>query len=164
MRVLFTATPGWGHIHPMVPLARALRDRGDDVLWVTGADACERLEREGFAAAPAGLREREGMEELYKRFPEIHTIPPNERPDYMFPRLFGQVRAAAMLRDLAPVAEKWSPDLFVCDASEFAGHLQARVLDVPSVTHAFGALLPEHRVAKAATELAPLCAERGLDP
>jgi UDP:flavonoid glycosyltransferase YjiC (YdhE family) len=71
MRVLFTSSPGWGHIHPMVGLARAFLDRGDSVLWITGADACARLEREGFDASPAGLGEREGMAELNRRFPEI---------------------------------------------------------------------------------------------
>jgi UDP:flavonoid glycosyltransferase YjiC (YdhE family) len=148
----------------MVPLARALRDRGDEVLWATGADACRRLDGEGFRTAAAGLGEREAMTELYRRFPEIHSMPPNERPDFMFPRLFGQVRAAAMLRDLAPVAEKWSPELFVCDAADFAGHVQAGVLGVPSVTHSFGALLPERRVAAAAAEIAPTRIEQGLEP
>src|SRR5262245_30087896 len=119
MRVLFTATPGWGHIHPMVPLARALLERGHEVLWATGADACERLGREGFRTAAAGLGEREAMAELYQRFPEIQSLTPSERPEYMFPRLFGTVRAATMLRDLAPAAEQWSPQLFVCDAGEF---------------------------------------------
>jgi hypothetical protein len=32
-RVLFTAPAGLGHIHPMVPLARAMVARGHDVLW-----------------------------------------------------------------------------------------------------------------------------------
>jgi len=164
MRVLITATPGWGHIHPMVPLARALVERGHDVLWATGADASERLSREGFRTAASGLGERQGMAELYRRFPEIHTMPPPERPNFMFPRLFGTVRAVAMLRDLEPIAGSWSPQLVVCDAAEFAGHLQAAALGVPSVTHSFGALLPEHRVAAAAAELGPMWIERGLEP
>jgi UDP:flavonoid glycosyltransferase YjiC (YdhE family) len=164
MRVLFTATPGWGHIHPMVPLGRALLDRGHDLLWVTGADACERLAREGFRAAAAGLGERQGMAELYRRFPQIPSLAPSERPDFMFPRLFGTVRASAMQRDLEPLARSWAPDLFVCDAAELAGHLQAAALGVPSVTHSFGALLPEARVAAAAAEVTPLWIERGLEP
>lgn len=164
MRVLFTATPGWGHIHPMVPLARALLERGHDVRWATGADACERLGREGFRSVAAGLGEREAMAELHRRFPEIGSLAPSERPDYMFPRLFGTVRAATMLRELAAAVEQWSPQLFVCDAAEFAGHLQAAVLGVPSVTHSFGALLPETRVANLARLIEPLWTERGLEP
>jgi UDP:flavonoid glycosyltransferase YjiC (YdhE family) len=163
MRVLFTTTPGWGHIHPMVPLARALRERGHEVLWATGADACERLGQEGFRTVAAGLGEREAMAEVYRRFPEIASLTPSERPDYMFPRLFGTVRAATMLRELAPAAEQWSPQFVVCDAAEFAGHLQAAVLGVPSVTHSFGALLPQTRIANLARLIEPLWTERGLE-
>lgn len=148
----------------MVPLARALLARGHEVVWATGADACERLSREGFRAVAAGLGERETMAELYRLFPEIASLTPSERPEYMFPRLFGTVRARAMLRDLAPAAEEFSPQLFVCDAAEFAGHVQARVLGVPSVTHSFGALLPETRLAALARVIEPLWSERGLEP
>src|SRR5205814_5041275 len=93
MRVLFTSTPGWGHIHPMVPLARAFLDRDDAVWWVTAADACARLQREGFQTTAAGLSERDGMSELFRQFPEIEALAPQPRPEFMFPRLFGTVRA-----------------------------------------------------------------------
>lgn len=75
MRVLFTSTPGWGHVHPMVPLARALLERDDEVLWATAADVCARLEREGFRTSAAGLSERDGMSELSRRFPEVQALP-----------------------------------------------------------------------------------------
>ncbi|HET9442242.1 MAG TPA: hypothetical protein VFO65_02895, partial [Acidimicrobiales bacterium] len=93
MRVLFTATPGWGHVHPMVPLARALLDRGDDVSWAVGADVVPRLAGAGFRAVPAGLGGAEGMREYHRRFPEMAGLPRPAWPDFMFPRLFGAVRA-----------------------------------------------------------------------
>jgi UDP:flavonoid glycosyltransferase YjiC (YdhE family) len=148
----------------MVPLARAFLDRGDEVLWATGADVCGRLEQEGFRASAAGLSERDGMSELFARFPEIHALAPAERPEFMFPRLFGAVRAAPMLADLLPIAQAWSPALVVCDAAELAGHVAAGALGVPSVTHSFGALLPATRLAAASTEIAPLWAARGQAP
>ena len=164
MRILFTSSPGWGHVHPMVPLATALLDRGDELLWATGSDSCVRLEREGFTTSPAGLGEREGMSGFYERFPEVHELPPQDRSDFMFPRLFGTIRAASMLADLAPVAEEWSPDLVVSDAAEFAGPLVAAGLGIGGVSHAFGALLPEPRVAAAGKEVEPLWTGRGLEP
>jgi UDP:flavonoid glycosyltransferase YjiC (YdhE family) len=164
MRVLFTSTPGWGHIHPMVGLARAFVDRGDSVLWVTGADASARLVREGFEAAAAGLSERDGMSELNRQFPEIQELPPSERPPFMFPRLFGTVRAAAMLTDLLPIAEEWAPTVVVCDTAEFAGPIAAAVCGVANITHSFGALLPEPRVAAASEVIAPLWTAHGLEP
>jgi UDP:flavonoid glycosyltransferase YjiC (YdhE family) len=152
VRVLFTSSPGWGHIHPMVGLARAFLDRGDRVLWVTGADACARLEREGIETSPAGLSERDGMSELSRQFPEIQSMPPADRPDYMFPRLFGTVRAASMLVDLMPAAKAFAPTLVVCDAAEFAGPIVAAAHGVPNVTHSFGALLFENASPRQATK------------
>ena len=162
MRVLFTTTPGWGHVHPMVPLARAFLEQGDEVLWVTAGSACARLERAGFRVVSAGLDESEGMSRLFRQFPEIAALPPPERPDFMFPRLFGTIRAAPMLAGLLPVVREWSPSLVVRDAAEFAGPIAAAALDVPSVTHSFGALLPPNRVTAAGKEVAPLWHAEGL--
>ena len=57
MRVLVTSTPGYGHVLPMVPLARALLAAGHEVLWATAADACPRVAAAGFEVAAAGLTE-----------------------------------------------------------------------------------------------------------
>lgn len=163
MRVLFTSTSGWGHIHPMVPLARAFLDRGDEVLWATGAEVCNRLEREGIATAVAGLDDGIAMAMFHERFPEVKELPPPERPDYMFPRLFGEVRAEAMLTDLVPAARAYAPDLLVCDAAEFAGPIAAVVVGAPNITLSFGATLPASRVAAAGVAVEPLWKAHGLD-
>lgn len=55
MRVLFSSTWGYGHVFPMVPLARAFRDAGHDVLWATNEPACGQVAAAGLAVAPAGL-------------------------------------------------------------------------------------------------------------
>lgn len=164
MRVLFTSTAGWGHVHPMVPLATAFVDQGDEVLWATSAEGCGRLQREGFATAPCGLGGAEAMAEFDRRFPEYRALPPAERPPFMFPKLFGAVRAEPMLDELTPIAAKWSPTILVTDAAEFAGHIVAAQLEVPSVTHSFGSLLPSGRVAAAGEEVATLWRSRGLRP
>jgi len=164
VRVLFTTTPGRGHLHAMVPLARAFVDRGDDVLWTTGASSCAWLERDGFAATPAGLDEVDGKREFDRRFPEFGALAPPQRPDFMFSRLFGSVRAEPMLRDLEPVARAFAPDLIVRDATEFAGAIVGAALGVRTVTHSFGALLPAARVASVDPELEHLWASHGLEP
>jgi UDP:flavonoid glycosyltransferase YjiC (YdhE family) len=164
LRVLFTATPGWGHINPMMPLARAFVSTGDDVLWATGPDAAARLEAAGFRAAPVGLTQAEAMGEFDRRFPELHTLPRPEWPDFMFPRLFGESRVAPMLDGLLPAARAWSPDLVVSDAAEFAGPIVAAAEGVANVTHSFGALVPAHRVAAAGDAVAGLRASVGPAP
>ena len=164
MRVLFTTTPGLGHLHPMTPLARAFLERGDEVLWATAGPACARLEREGFRAVAAGLDEAEGMSELARRFPELQSLAPADRPTFMFPRLFGDVRAGPMLAALLDVTRDYQPSLLLCDAADLAGPIAAAALGVPNVTHSFGAILPAERVAAGGSQVAPLWEQQGLEP
>lgn len=164
MRILVTTTPGHGHVHPMVPLARALADRGHEVTWAAAEDACARLRADGFAAEPAGLPDREGMARFAERFPEIVALPAPERPDRMFPAYFGAVRAGTMLEDLIPLARRVRPDLVISEQGELAGPIVAAAAGVPGVTHAFGRLLPPGRVAGAAEVVADLWRRCGLEP
>lgn len=164
MRVLVTSTAGQGHIHPMVPLARAMAVRGHDVLWATPADGVEHVQRAGITAVAAGPAALAGPAQLRARFPEVMALAPEDVPDVGFGKLFGAIAAPAILADLAPVALNWRPDLVVADAAEFAGHIMAAELGVPSVTKGFGALLPQRRVEAAASEVAPLWRARGLEP
>ena len=101
---------------------------------------------------------------LFARFPEVHEIPGRQIPDFMFPRLFGTIRAASMLADLTPIAAQWAPDLVVNDAAEFAGPVVAAQRGVASVGRSFGGLLPEPRVASAGDAVAELWTGAGLEP
>jgi UDP:flavonoid glycosyltransferase YjiC (YdhE family) len=164
MRVLITSPAGLGHIHPMVPLARALRDRRHEVLWAVPADGVGHVERAGLravASAPAGLTR---VADIRARYPEFDALAPEEVPNFMFGKIFGANLAPPTLAALLPVALDWSPDLIVADAAEFAGHIVAAELGIPSITKGFGPLLPQRRVAAAGDEVAPLWRSRGLDP
>ena len=164
MRVLFTTPAGLGHIHPTVPLAQAMAARGHDVLWATPPDGLDHIQRIGIRAVaigPAGLLR---PDDVRRRYPELSSLPPADVPDVMFGKLFGAIAAPVLLVDLVPLALAWRPDLVVADAADFAGHIVAAEIGVPSVTKAFGALLPERRVAAAGEEVAPLWRSRGLEP
>jgi UDP:flavonoid glycosyltransferase YjiC (YdhE family) len=163
VRVLVTTPAGLGHIHPMVPLARALASRGHEVRWALPEDAAPAVVQHCLDVAPIACRAITPQEVL-GRYPAIAALSPSERPKVLFGKLFGAMATPRMLPGLEQVARAWSPDLVLCDAGEFAGHIVAAELGVPSVTKGFGALLPEPRVAAAGEELAPLWAERGLDP
>jgi UDP:flavonoid glycosyltransferase YjiC (YdhE family) len=147
----------------MIPLARALLEQGDSVGWATAAEFCPRLVNEGFEAMPAGLGGEAGLAEFLRRFPEVRGMPARERPPFMFPRMFGALRARPMLNDLLPIARQWKPSLIVHEAAEFAGPVAAARLGVPSVSHSFGALLPPERVMSALVHVAPLWEAHGLD-
>ena len=164
MRVLFTSPAGLGHIHPMVPLARAVAGRGHDVLWAVPPRGVEHVERTGIRAVPAGPAEAFYPGDVIRRYPELNELSPTEAPEVMFGKLFGAMQAPLILGDLVPVAQHWQPELVVADAAEFAGHIVAAELGVPSVTKGFGATLPGPRVAAAGDEVAPLWRSRGLEP
>jgi UDP:flavonoid glycosyltransferase YjiC (YdhE family) len=163
LRVLFSSSGLLGHIHPMVPLARALRGRGHDVSWVTGPDGCRAVQRAGFEVVAAGLSRPERFAELTRRHPELLELPAQE-PDFGFAEVFGEIGAPAMLADLLALVASWRPDLVVNDAAEFAAPIAAGMLEVPHVTHAFGALLPEERVREAGEAAAALWRAQGLEP
>ena len=164
MRILITSSPSIGHVHPVVPLALSLLRLSHEVLWATGPDACPIVEMAGIRAVEAGLSAREGRDEYFRRFPEARDLPPEQLPAHMFPRLFGTIAAAAMLRDLLRIVEEWRPDIIVHEAGELAAPIVAAVLGVPNVCQGFGALLPPDRMGGASDAVAPLWREVGLEP
>ena len=54
MKVLFSSTSGYGHIIPMLQLARAFGDSGHDVLWATADQALPLVIAAGVEGVPAG--------------------------------------------------------------------------------------------------------------
>ena len=164
MRVLFTTSAGLGHIHPTVPLARAMVERGHDVLWAVPPDGVDHVQRAGIAVAATGTAGLTHPAEVRRRYPELNSLSPAEAPEVMFAKLFGAIAAPDQLPDIVAIALGWRPDLVVADAAEFTGHIVAAEIGVPSVSKAFGAHLPERRMAAAGEEVAPLWRSRGLEP
>ena len=164
MRVLVTTPAGLGHIHPMVPLALALAGRGHEVRWALPEQAASVVAEHGLNVVAITGCGPITPQEVMRRFPELGGLGPRDRPDAMFGKLFGAMATPPMLEGLEPVADEWRPHLIVADAAEFAGHIVAASLGVPSVTKGFGALLPEVRVASAAQEVEALWASRGHEP
>jgi UDP:flavonoid glycosyltransferase YjiC (YdhE family) len=159
VRVLVTSTSGYGHVLPMVPLARALLAAGHDVLWATAADAGRRVAAAGIPVAAAGLTEEQLGDTRRAIAAATAGLPREQLAGYVFPRLFGEVRTPAMVRDLLPVAQDWRPDLVVHENGELAAPLVAEVVGVPHVTHAFGGGVPAAILADASARVAPLWAE-----
>lgn len=140
MRVLFTSTPGWGHIHPMVPLADAFRERGDEVAWAVAGEVAPRLESVRYRVFPAGLGARDAWDAVRTAHPEIEQIT-HESTRRGFPMMFGAARAEPMLDDLLPLSERWRPALVVHEQGELAAPIAAASYGIPSITHAFGQVI-----------------------
>jgi len=162
VRVLVTSTTGYGHVLPMVPLARALLAAGHEVLWATSADACPRVAAAGIEVAAAGRTEEQIADERRAILSGAAGLRPEQIPQYVFPRLFGATRAPGMVRDLLPVAQQWSPDLVVHENGELAAPLVAQIVGVPHATHAFGGAVPAQILTEAGQVIAPLWAEHGV--
>ncbi|CAM3557179.1 glycosyltransferase [Smaragdicoccus niigatensis] len=164
MKVLFTAVDAWGHVNPMVPLARAFVARGDEVMWGSGAASCERLARDGFAVAQCGLSEQEFAVGRGRILASLAELPPPERPKVGFGKIFGGLLPGPMLNDLLPVVQDWKPDLVISEPAELAAPIAAALVGARSITHSWGIALPEQRVSDASDLVAALWSEHGLEP
>ncbi len=142
MRVLFSSTSGYGHVFPMLPLARAFVAAGHDVKWALGADSCRLLDGTGVEALPAGLSGAARLEARTAVLSEAERVDPVDRAAYVFPRMFGAAYTPPMVDDLLALAQEAPPDLMIHDHAELASPVVGAVLEVPSVTHAFGGAIP----------------------
>jgi UDP:flavonoid glycosyltransferase YjiC (YdhE family) len=162
MRVLVSATPGEGHVRPLLPLARALAARGHDVVFATAPAWAARLGELGFAVLPAGLDHAAARSFIDRA--QLRELPPGEVRLFLFPRIFGGGHAPAKLADLLARAREWRPDAVVHESADLAAPVAAAALGIPAVNHSFGAMLPLRVLERAAEVVAPLWREQGLDP
>jgi UDP:flavonoid glycosyltransferase YjiC (YdhE family) len=156
MRVLFSSTWGYGHVFPMVPLARAFAEAGHDVLWATSELSCALVAAAGLPAVPAGL-DAEGVAAVQRRAAAgTADLRPQDRAAFVFPTMFGEWATPSMVTDLLPLGREWRPDVMVHEQAELASPLVAAVLGVPSLTHSFGGAVPADFVAAAGERLTDL--------
>src|SRR5262245_5043441 len=154
MRMLVATVAAYGHLHPVVPLAAAAVDRGDEVRIATGPDLASWVRSCGFEFEAVGLSQREFLA------PQ-QSFPPGERTA----RAFTTVRVPPTLRDLLRLCERWRPDLIVHDEGDYAAPLLAAMLGVPCVTHSFAApARPSVERERVRSFLAPIWAEHHVGP
>ncbi|HXH77588.1 glycosyltransferase [Nocardioides sp.] len=162
MRVLISSTPGYGHIFPMFPLARALSRAGHEVLWATSRDAAQPIRQRGIDVVHAGL----SGDALHGGMSAVKTaaldVPPPQRAAYVYPRMFGRLLTPPMASDLLPLARDWRPDVMVHEHAELGSPLVGGVLGIPTVTHAFGGAIPSAILDSASEMVAPTWREHGL--
>jgi UDP:flavonoid glycosyltransferase YjiC (YdhE family) len=162
MRVLFSSTWGYGHVFPMVPLARAFVSAGHEVRWAASEPACALVSAAGLAAVPAGF-DTDGVRQVKQRLlAGLAGIRPEDRAAYAFPHMFGEWATPAMVGDLLDLARDWRPDLMVHENAELAAPLVAAVLGVRTATHSFGGAVPPNFIMEAGQRLTALWAEHGM--
>ena len=164
MRILFSTTPGMGHVQPVIPLARAAAAAGHDVRWATGPDAAALVDAAGLATVVMGASAPDRARALAERYPEAASVPGPERADFMFPRMFGDIGAGSVFPHLLELATSWRPDVIVHEQAELAAPIVAAAVGVPNACHSFGLALPAQRVDRAAPFTRPLWEAVGLEP
>lgn len=139
MRILFSSTPQHGHLLPLLPLARAFRDRGDEVAVLTSASFGPMLEAERLALLPVG--------------PEIHVLlaeaarlagvdDPTVPDPAVAAELFAGARIDLTADEAVAAARRFGADLIVSEATDYVGPLVAATLGVPYGKLAFGPQIP----------------------
>jgi hypothetical protein len=104
MRILFVGNPLYGHLNPMLPLARAAQNAGHDVVVATGADFAPLAEREGLTTWSVGLTHAQAGGDDQASWLEYFEASARER-----------------MADLAPRCAAWHPDLVIHEETELAG-------------------------------------------
>ncbi|MPZ65272.1 MAG: glycosyltransferase [Pseudonocardiaceae bacterium] len=146
MRVLLCCVPGFGHFHPMVPAALALRAAGHEVAFATAERFCRNvIEPAGFLAFPAGLSPLDVQDRLAQQDPAAgnEAAADDEAQQARFgAAMFAGVAGPAKVGDLTAVIRDWAPSLLVHDPVDFGAPLAAAAAGLPYAAHSVGALQP----------------------
>jgi UDP:flavonoid glycosyltransferase YjiC (YdhE family) len=139
MRVMVVASPGTGHVFPLVPVTWALRSDGHDVLVASAGDGVQRAASAGLTAVDVAP----GVD-MYHVFRSVGRSTggwaPHPSPAVTWERavqLFTRV-SELMLAGTERVARRWRPDVVVYGESQVAGAVVAARLGVPAVEHGIG--------------------------
>jgi UDP:flavonoid glycosyltransferase YjiC (YdhE family) len=162
VRMLFTCYPGFGHLHPMLPLAGAARRAGHEVVLATGPDLAPRAESYGFDVWSVGLSNDETAARYLERYPDSNDLPAQERLRLVAPRMFVDIAARSRVDALHERAAAWRPDLVVHDQSEFAAPIVAALLGAPTVVHSWGPMMPQELLALVEPAVEALSTEHGV--
>jgi UDP:flavonoid glycosyltransferase YjiC (YdhE family) len=158
MRILFSCTPALGHVVPVIPLARAARDAGHDVGFLTSAGMRGSIDAD-LPLLGVGPMPQVVLAEAEKRgaaiTPTGASAPKNCSGFFV---LFVRMAVDEALEQ----AGQWKPDLIVAERSDLVGPFVAAELGIPWSTVAIGPAMEAELVEGVAAALEPLYEERGV--
>jgi UDP:flavonoid glycosyltransferase YjiC (YdhE family) len=129
MRALFTVQPSTGHLHPLVPVARALTAAGHEVAVCSSPSFRGEVEAFGLTHIDAGLDWITSDHSTWGSFPPMP--PPGPEFARFVVTVFADITAAHMAPDLLTIADGWGPDLIIRESMEYGGCLAAERLGIP---------------------------------
>ena len=127
MRALFTVQPSVGHLHPLVPVARALSQAGHGVVVCSAPSFRPQVEAFGLPYLDAGLDWSMSDQSTWEVFP---AMPP---PGPAFPAwavlTLADITTQRMVPDLLAITSEWKPDLVIREGMEYGGCIAAEALE-----------------------------------
>jgi UDP:flavonoid glycosyltransferase YjiC (YdhE family) len=159
VRVLFTFAGGSGHVEPLVPIARAVRDAGHPVAFSGRSAVAERVRELGFEMFVTGPP---GPEAPSTRTPLLEVDLEREARVLRdgFAGRIARERAAGVLK----ICGAWRPDLLICGEVDFGAMVAAERAGLPFATVLISATDTFVRNEVVAEPLDALRAEHGLAP
>lgn len=130
MRILFSTVKDIGHVTPLVPYARRLRDLGHEVRVATSTDegAVATLKKAGLAHAPFDGPAPDQLQAVMKRVDELKG---EEAIAFGFREGFAGAAARAAMPKLQEIIQEFRPDIVIRESAEFASLVAAEAADVP---------------------------------
>ncbi|MGP4043609.1 hypothetical protein [Streptomyces sp. 2A115] len=136
MRILFSGTPAYGHLLPLLPLERAARKAGHATAFLTHASLGDLVAPSPVLSAGASLEETLG---------EFRRRTGTDAAEDMSPATAGEFFGGTRVdlgADAAPAAARgFGTDLVVAETADFLGPLAASHLGVPWASHGVGIAL-----------------------
>lgn len=137
LRFLFTTLPGYGHWHPLVPLARALQQAGHVVAFAGRPMLEPRLNAAGFRLFPIGS-DRDKDPEYMAFAPERAQLPSGLASELVvYTKLFCGITPRLNLPGLVEVVQRWKPNMLIREGGEYSAVLAAEHAGIPHATVAF---------------------------
>src|SRR6188474_154592 len=135
MRILFSSVPQHGHLLPLLPLARAFKERGHEVAVLTAAGMAPVVAAQGLELRAAGPLPDVLFAEVARRTGADPASAPT--PDSVA-EFFAGTRIDLTADEAFAAAEGFEADLVVAELCDYVGPLVAAARDVPVATLAFG--------------------------
>lgn len=139
MRILFSSVPQHGHLLPLLPLARAFRERGHEVAVLTAAGMAPVVAAQGLELRAAGPMPDALFAEVARRTGADPAGAPTPEGVAEF---FAGTRIDLTADEAFAAVEGFEADLVVTELCDYVGPLVAASRDVPVATLAFGPPLP----------------------
>jgi UDP:flavonoid glycosyltransferase YjiC (YdhE family) len=129
VKIMFASLGAYGHLYPMMPLAIACADAGQEVVIATGEPFLERLPLPTVPGYPETLGLDWAIEETRRRHPDLHGW-------QLSMAMFADVTAEQVGPTMITQCERIRPDLVIFEGMDVGAGVAASVLGIPAAAYA----------------------------